>query len=142
MIIGVFVVISRLGVATPNEPLQRLIPSKTAALTPDLKGACSKFLPKVCAKYVACSLGKPAKSSLVVKGDDPEYTAMAKTVGYPLGVFVKLFMDGDIKLKGVHLPVIKEIYEPVLKELSSFGINFIEESTTLDIIISAEPSSK
>lgn len=66
MIIGVFVVISRLVVATPNEPLQRLIPSKTAALTPDLKGACSKFLPKVCAKYVVCSSGKPAKSSLVV----------------------------------------------------------------------------
>ena len=66
MIIGVFVVISRFGFAIPNEALHSLVPSKTAALTPDLIGACSKFLPRVCAKEAVCSLGKLSKSSLAV----------------------------------------------------------------------------
>jgi len=69
---------------------------------------------------------------LVVKGDDQEYTAMAKTVGYPLGVFVKLFLQNKIQIKGVHLPVIPEIYEPVLEELKAYGVNFVEEKEALN----------
>lgn len=65
-------------------------------------------------------------SSLVVKGDDSLRTAMAKTVGLPLGIAAKLILEEQIKLKGLHIPTRKEIYEPVLKELQQHGIVFKE----------------
>jgi saccharopine dehydrogenase-like NADP-dependent oxidoreductase len=66
-------------------------------------------------------------SSLIVKGDDSEFTAMAKTVGLPMGIAARLILNGKIKLTGVKIPVMKEIYEPVLGELKSFGITFGEK---------------
>jgi saccharopine dehydrogenase-like NADP-dependent oxidoreductase len=65
-------------------------------------------------------------SSLVVKGEDSTNTAMAKTVGLPLAIVARLILEKKINLKGVHIPVKKEIYEPVLKELVDFGIGFDE----------------
>lgn len=67
-------------------------------------------------------------SSLVSIGEDYIYTAMAKTVGLPLALAVDLFMDGKIKLKGLHIPVVPEIYEPILEGLEKFGIRFSEKS--------------
>jgi saccharopine dehydrogenase-like NADP-dependent oxidoreductase len=69
-------------------------------------------------------------SSLVVKGQDSLRTAMAKTVGLPLGIAAKLILDGTIKLTGLHIPTKKEIYEPVLKELEEYQIKFHEEIKT------------
>jgi len=66
------------------------------------------------------------KSCLVVKGEDSLRTAMAKTVGLPLGIAAKLILNGVVQLKGLHIPTAKEIYEPVLQELESAGIKFIE----------------
>lgn len=66
------------------------------------------------------------KSSLVVKGDDSLRTAMAKTVGLPLGIATKLLLNGKINIKGLHVPTQKEIYIPVLAELKENGIAFIE----------------
>ncbi|TND07410.1 MAG: saccharopine dehydrogenase (NADP+, L-glutamate forming), partial [Bacteroidetes bacterium] len=65
-------------------------------------------------------------SSLVVKGEDQTYTAMAKTVGLPAAIAVKMILEDKIKLRGVQVPVMKEIYEPVLKELEGFGVRFEE----------------
>ena len=70
---------------------------------------------------------KKIESSLVVKGDNSLRTAMAKTVGLPLGIAAKLILEGAIQMKGVHIPIHKEIYNPVLKELESFGIHFNEK---------------
>ena len=70
---------------------------------------------------------KKLKSSLVVFGDDSVNTAMAKTVGLPVAIAVKLILNNIITLKGVQIPTKKEIYSPVLKELAKNGINFIEE---------------
>jgi saccharopine dehydrogenase-like NADP-dependent oxidoreductase len=70
---------------------------------------------------------KKIESSLIVVGENSEQTAMAKTVGLPLGIATKLILDGTIQLKGLHLPVCKEIYEPVLKELEEHGIIFQKE---------------
>jgi saccharopine dehydrogenase-like NADP-dependent oxidoreductase len=69
---------------------------------------------------------KEIKSTLVVKGENNLHTAMAKTVGLPLGIAAKLLLNGQIKMTGLHIPSVKEIYEPVLKELGSHGISFIE----------------
>jgi len=66
------------------------------------------------------------KSCLIVKGKDSLRTAMAKTVGLPLGIAAKLILNETIKLKGLHIPISKEIYEPVLEELEKSGINFTE----------------
>ncbi len=68
-------------------------------------------------------------SSLIVKGKDSIHTAMAKTVGLPLGIAAKLILNGTINLVGLHIPIIKEIYEPLLTELEKNGIIFLEEKT-------------
>jgi len=67
------------------------------------------------------------KSSLIVKGENSLRTAMAKTVGLPLGIAAKLILNGTINLTGLHIPTAKEIYIPVLKELEKNGIVFKEE---------------
>jgi len=66
------------------------------------------------------------KSSLLVKGENALQTAMAKTVGLPLGIAAKLILKGDIKSTGLQIPIIPDIYEPVLKELRAEGIIFNE----------------
>lgn len=78
-------------------------------------------------EYVS-ALGKKATvhSSLVVKGEDNLRTGMAKTVGLPLGIAAKLILEEKIKLKGLHIPIDKEIYEPVLEELKRHGVAFNE----------------
>lgn len=70
-------------------------------------------------------------SSLVIKGENNLKTAMAKTVGLPLGIAVSLLLSGEWdNLKGMHIPVIPEIYNPVLKELEKHGIVFEETIKT------------
>ena len=66
-------------------------------------------------------------SSLVVIGDDEVHTAMAKTVGLPLAITIKNFLTGKFKLYGVQIPLVKEIYEPMLSELESMNIIFTEK---------------
>jgi len=70
---------------------------------------------------------KGIKSCLMVKGDDQQRTAMAKTVGLPLGIVAKLIMQDKIRIRGLHIPVAKEIYEPVLSELELLQIKFNED---------------
>jgi saccharopine dehydrogenase-like NADP-dependent oxidoreductase len=65
-------------------------------------------------------------SCLIVKGYDHLRTAMAKTVGLPLGIAAKLILQGKINITGLHIPVVPEIYEPVLKELEQHDIRFSE----------------
>lgn len=69
---------------------------------------------------------KKIESSLILIGEDAQRTAMAKTVGLPLGVAAKLILNGTIQLKGFHIPTDEKIYEPVLKELEQSGIVFKE----------------
>ena len=66
-------------------------------------------------------------SSLVVKGENSIYTAMAKTVGTPVGVATQLILNGKITMKGVQIPTHRSIYEPILKELKQYGISFVEK---------------
>ena len=65
-------------------------------------------------------------SKMVCIGDDQTYTAMAKTVGLPVAIATLQILNGKIKTPGVQLPITKEVYEPILKELENFGINFKE----------------
>ena len=65
-------------------------------------------------------------SSLVEEGQDGVYTAMAKTVGLPLAIAVDLFLKGKISLRGLQLPVVPELYLPILEALEKEGIRFEE----------------
>jgi saccharopine dehydrogenase-like NADP-dependent oxidoreductase len=67
------------------------------------------------------------RSSLIVKGENASRTAMAKTVGLPLGIAAKLILENKMPLTGLHIPIIPEIYTPVLNELEGEGIRFHEE---------------
>ena len=78
-------------------------------------------------EYVQNGEQKKLNSSLLVFGDDPRYTSMAKTVGLPVAIAAKLILTGKIKSTGVKIPTTKDIYIPVLKELEENGINFVEE---------------
>ncbi len=75
--------------------------------------------------------GRPSsiKSSLLVKGEDNIHTAMAKTVGLPLGIAAKLILNGTIQLSGLHIPTHASIYQPVLQELEQLGVAFTETVT-------------
>lgn len=55
-------------------------------------------------------------------------TAMARTVGLPAAIATRLILQGVIRLTGVHIPVLPEIYGPVLAELEEQGIR-VEERT-------------
>ncbi|MBL4746791.1 MAG: saccharopine dehydrogenase NADP-binding domain-containing protein [Flavobacteriaceae bacterium] len=66
-------------------------------------------------------------SSMVCMGEDQTYTAMAKTVGLPVAIATLKILNGEISDPGVQLPINRNVYEPILKELKDYGINFTEK---------------
>jgi saccharopine dehydrogenase-like NADP-dependent oxidoreductase len=66
-------------------------------------------------------------SQMYCIGEDRTYTAMSNTVGLPTAICAKLILNNQIQERGVIMPISKEIYEPVLNELESFGIRFDEK---------------
>jgi len=66
-------------------------------------------------------------ATMVCLGDDQTYTAMAKTVGLPVAMATLQILNGKIKTPGVQLPINKEVYLPILKELEDFEVVFHEK---------------
>ena len=66
-------------------------------------------------------------SHMTLIGEDQTHTAMAKTVGLPVAIAAIKILNGEITSPGVQLPIAKEVYEPILKELEEKGIVFMEE---------------
>lgn len=87
--------------------------------------------------YMDGDLRKKIYSTMTYIGKDSYNTAMAATVGLPVAITARLILENKINLKGVHLPVIPEVYEPVLKELEQHGIRFIEEEVVIPRDISS-----
>lgn len=71
---------------------------------------------------------KQIDSKMVCIGDDQTYTAMAKTVGLPVAIATLLILNGKITTPGVQLPIRKEVYNPILKELEEYGVIFNEQT--------------
>ncbi len=71
-------------------------------------------------------------STLVAQGEPDKFTAMAKTVGLPTASAARLLLAGDLKLSGSHIPTHRSIYEPVLREIASEGLEFNEKVEALD----------
>ena len=70
-------------------------------------------------------------STLVDYGIPGGETAMARTVGLPAAIGTRMILEGEITLTGVHVPVLPEIYEPVLDELEQLDIACVEKTETL-----------
>ncbi len=71
-------------------------------------------------------MGTKLHSYMIVQGEDNLRTAMAKTVGLPLGIMAKLVLSGNLELTGLQIPVMPEVYNPVLRELEEHDIRFEE----------------
>ena len=82
-------------------------------------------------RYTLNGISEEIQSSLVTEGEDTIFTAMSKTVGLPIAIAAKMILNGEMKQTGVHLPIIPEIYEPVLEELKKYDIHFVEKKTAL-----------
>ena len=109
--------------ATPAQVLQKLLESKWSLEAEDK----DMILMQHQFHYRLKGEEKCLHSSLVLEGKDQTHTAMSMTVGLPVAIATKLILQEKIKLSGVQIPVMKEVYEPILKELKSFGIDFVEE---------------
>lgn len=108
--------------ATPAQILERIL-NDSWSLQPDDKDMIvmyHKF------GYEINGERKQIDSKMVCIGDDQTYTAMAKTVGLPVAMATIQILNGNIKTPGVQLPIHKEVYEPILKELEEFGVIFKE----------------
>lgn len=76
--------------------------------------------------YTLDKIEKELISHMAYIGKDSNITAMSDTVGLPLGIATKMLLNGSIKTRGVVLPLDKQIYDPILKELKQYGIDFLE----------------
>lgn len=54
-------------------------------------------------------------------------TSVARTVALPAACGVEMILEGKIKAKGVHIPVIPDIYNPILDQLETMNIRMVEE---------------
>ena len=110
--------------ATPAQILQKLLVSKWSLDKDDIDMIVMQhqFVYKLNNEI------KKIYSSMIVYGEDQVHTAMSITVGVPVAIATKKILTGEISgLTGVHVPTIKEIYEPVMKELENYKIKFTEE---------------
>lgn len=77
-------------------------------------------------RYLMLGQEKEIQASLVATGTDAVYTAMAKTVGLPLGIATRLIASDKIQARGVIIPTTTEFYGPMLDELTDLGITLNE----------------
>lgn len=108
--------------ATPAQIMQKLLMEKWS-MDPQDK---DMIIMQHEFKYKLDGVEKMIVSAMAYKGKTQQQTAMAITVGLPLAIATKQFLTGGFSHTGVQLPISKEIYEPILNELKSFGIAFEE----------------
>lgn len=109
--------------ATPAQALQKILEEKWT-LAPDDKDMIvmyHKF------GYEIDGKTNQIDSTMVHIGEGQTYTAMAKTVGLPVGIATLKILNKEITTPGVLRPITKEVYEPILKELAENGIVFKEK---------------
>jgi len=78
-------------------------------------------------RYTLADKQKCVEAYLTATGTDEVQTAMAKTVGLPLGIAAKLLLQNRFRTVGVTIPVTSEFYSPILEELSLYGIALQEQ---------------
>ncbi|AKD03491.1 saccharopine dehydrogenase C-terminal domain-containing protein [Pontibacter korlensis] len=111
-----------LAEATPAQILEKILKDKWTLAPGDKDMIVMQHM----FEYELNGVLRELTSTLVVTGDDEVQTAMAKTVGLPVGILAKLLLQGKITHRGVVIPIHPESYEPVLDELEEYGVNFVE----------------
>ncbi|MBG0783351.1 MAG: saccharopine dehydrogenase NADP-binding domain-containing protein [Bacteroidales bacterium] len=109
--------------ATPAQILQKLLTEKWA-LDPDDK---DMIVMQHEFEYELENTMYQITSSMVYIGKSATETAMATAVGTPLAIAVKLLLTDQIQQKGVIIPTKPELYNPILDELETYGIKFVEK---------------
>jgi saccharopine dehydrogenase-like NADP-dependent oxidoreductase len=109
--------------ASPAEVLQQVLERKWKLEKGDLDMIVMQHI----IQYKLKNKIRTITSTLQHEGESEILTAMAKTVGLPMGIAAKLILNKDVKLKGVVVPVQKELYQPMLTELATYGIRFREK---------------
>lgn len=66
-------------------------------------------------------------SHMIDYGSPETNTSISRTVGLPAAIAAEMILRKEIRICGVHIPVIPEIYNPVLDQLEKLGIKIIEE---------------
>lgn len=77
-------------------------------------------------EYALEGQGHTYESVLVLEGDSGSRTAMAKTVGLPLAIACKMLLEDNINATGIVTPLDKSIYNPILDEMESLGLRFVD----------------
>jgi saccharopine dehydrogenase (NADP+, L-glutamate forming) len=113
--------------ASPAQLLQHILESKLA-LDPNDK---DMIVMQHVFDYELNGTKRRRTSTMVITGKDKVHTAMSITVGTPLAIATKLLLTGQITDRGVVVPTKPHIYTPILQELESFGVKFIEEDFEL-----------
>lgn len=70
-------------------------------------------------------------STLIDFGEPNGDSSMARTVSLPAAVAARLIAQGKVHTPGVHIPVAREVYGPVLDELASMNIRCVEKTEPL-----------
>lgn len=122
--LGIFDNKKKIGLknATPAQMLQKILEDKWS-LKPEDKDMIVMYH-----KFVYKKDGEfhEITSEMVNIGEDQTFTSMSNTVGIPMGICIKMMLNDQIALKGVHVPIAKEVYNPILDELESYDIKFKE----------------
>jgi saccharopine dehydrogenase-like NADP-dependent oxidoreductase len=75
-------------------------------------------------EYLINGVKKSITSSMVNIGENPVFTSMSNTVGLPVAICAKMILTDQVQRKGIQLPIYKDLYDPILAELESYGIIF------------------
>lgn len=116
-----------LEAATPAQVLEKILKEKLSLAPGDRDMIVMQHL----FEYEQDGERREITSTLVSLGEDEVQTAMAKTVGLPVGILAKLLLQGKITHRGVIIPIYPELYEPVLAELEDYGVTFVETERVL-----------
>jgi len=113
--------------ATPAQVLQKILVDKLSLSEGD------KDMLVMIHEFEYNLNGEKSKitSHMVNIGEDQMYTSMSNTVGLPAAICAKMILNGTLKSKGVTLPIQKEVYTPILKELEEYDIHFVEKELVL-----------
>jgi saccharopine dehydrogenase (NADP+, L-glutamate forming) len=66
-------------------------------------------------------------TTMVDYGVTTQLSSMSRTVSLPVGICIRLVLQGVVKLApGLYRPTIPELYTPILDELATNNINFVD----------------
>ena len=112
---------------TPAQILEHILKKKWSIMEGDLDQIVMwhKF------DFLDQGVHRQIRSHMVITGKDETETAMAMTVGLPLGIATKRVLNGQIQARGVQIPITQDLYGPILDELERLGMEFVEKEEVL-----------